>query len=199
MKLIVAVDKKWGIGKNNGLLFDLKKDMKHFVEHTKGKVVVMGANTLKSLPNGMPLKNRTNIVLNPDGDIIDAVSKGYVLTTSLDELLEQIFAVKDNDVYVIGGAMMYHTLLPYCDTAYITKVYSDGGATVFFDNLDILDNWSCVEAGDTIEDNGYNINFCTIFHKFISCPCLTFACIGLCQIVQCFAFNKFHIYLQRDY
>ena len=161
MKLIVAVDKKWGIGKNNGLLFDLKKDMKHFVEHTKGKVVVMGANTLKSLPNGMPLKNRTNIVLNPDGDIIDAVSKGYVLTTSLDELLEQIFAVKDNDVYVIGGAMMYHTLLPYCDTAYITKVYSDGGATVFFDNLDTLDNWSCIEAGDTIEDNGYNINFCT--------------------------------------
>ncbi|MBO5655019.1 MAG: dihydrofolate reductase, partial [Clostridia bacterium] len=51
MKLIVAVDKLWGIGKNNGLLFDLKLDMTHFVEHTKGKVVVMGSNTLKSLPN----------------------------------------------------------------------------------------------------------------------------------------------------
>ena len=161
MKLIVAVDKKWGIGKNNGLLFDLKLDMKHFVEHTRGKVVVMGANTLKSLPNGMPLKNRTNIVLNPDGDIFDAIDKGYVLTTSLDELLEQVHAVKDNEVYVIGGAMMYHTLLPYCHTAYITKVDADGEATVFHDNLDKLDNWTCTEVGEPIEDNGYTIRFCT--------------------------------------
>ena len=161
MKLIVAVDKNWGIGKNNGLLFDLKLDMKHFVEHTRGKVVVMGANTLRSLPNGMPLKNRTNIVLNPDGDLFDAIEKGYILTTSLDELLEQINAQEDKEVYVIGGAMMYHTLLPYCDTAYITKVDSDGGATVFHDNLDNLDNWSCVEMGEPMDDNGYTIRFCT--------------------------------------
>ena len=161
MKLIVAVDKNWGIGKNNGLLFDLKLDMKHFVEHTKGKVVVMGANTLRSLPNGMPLKNRTNIVLNPDGDLFDAIEKGYILTTSLDELLEQINAQEDKEVYVIGGAMMYHTLLPYCDTAYITKVDSDGGATVFHDNLDNLDNWTCVETSEPIDDNGYTIRFCT--------------------------------------
>ena len=137
MKLIVAVDKKWGIGKNNGLLFDLKKDMKHFVEHTRGKVVVMGANTLRSLPNGMPLKNRVNIVLNPEGDLMDAVTKGYVLATSLDELLEQVHKVTDNEVYVIGGA------------------------TVFHDNLDSLDNWTCVEEGEPIDDNGYTIRFCT--------------------------------------
>ena len=161
MNLIVAVDKNWGIGKNNGLLFDLKADMKHFVEHTRGKVVVMGANTLRSLPNGMPLKNRVNIVLNPDGDIMDAIEKGYVLTTSLDELLEQVHAVKDNEVYVIGGAMMYHTLLPYCHTAYITKVDADGEATVFHDNLDKLDNWTCTEVGEPIDDNGYTIRFCT--------------------------------------
>ena len=161
MKLIVAVDKNWGIGKNNGLLFDLKLDMKHFVEHTRGKVVVMGANTLRSLPNCMPLKNRTNIVLNPDGDLFDAIEKGYILTTSLDELLEQINAQEDKEVYVIGGAMMYHTLLPYCDTAYITKVDSDGGATVFHDNLDNLDNWSCVEMGEPMDDNGHTIRFCT--------------------------------------
>ena len=161
MKLIVAVDKNWGIGKNNGLLFDLKLDMKHFVEHTRGKVVVMGANTLRSLPNGMPLKNRTNIVLNPDGNIFDAIEKGYILTTSLDELLEQINAQEDKEVYVIGGAMMYHTLLPYCDTAYITKVDSDGDATVFHDNLDNLDNWTCVETSEPIDDNGYTIRFCT--------------------------------------
>lgn len=56
MKSIVAVDEKWGIGKNNSLLFDIKADMRHFVGHTRGKTVIMGSNTLLSLPGGMPLK-----------------------------------------------------------------------------------------------------------------------------------------------
>ena len=45
MKAIVAVDKKWGIGKDNGLLFSIPADMKFFRETTAGKVVVMGATT----------------------------------------------------------------------------------------------------------------------------------------------------------
>lgn len=75
MKSIVAVDSEWGIGKNNDLLFDIKADMRHFVENTRGKTVVMGSNTLLSLPGGMPLKNRVNIVLNPDGKDEDAQKK----------------------------------------------------------------------------------------------------------------------------
>ena len=55
MKAIVCVDEKWGIGKNNDLLFSLPLDMKFFRETTKEKVVVMGANTLKSFPNEKPL------------------------------------------------------------------------------------------------------------------------------------------------
>ena len=48
MKAIVAVDKKWGIGKNNDLLFSLPEDMKFFREKTKDKTVCMGYNTLLS-------------------------------------------------------------------------------------------------------------------------------------------------------
>ena len=107
---IVAVDKHWGIGKNNGLLFDIKADMRHFVEHTRGKVVVMGSNTLRSLPGGMPLKNRVNIVLNPEGDERDAQTKGYILTRSLPELLKKVSEYPADDVYVVGGAMLYRTL-----------------------------------------------------------------------------------------
>ena len=62
MNLIVVVDEKWGIGKNNGLLFRLKKDMAYFKQTTTGKVLVMGANTYASFPNGA-LKNRVNVVL----------------------------------------------------------------------------------------------------------------------------------------
>jgi Dihydrofolate reductase len=64
MNAIVVCDNKWGIGKNNDLLFSLPLDMKHFKELTLGKVVVMGKNTLLSFPNEKPLKNRTNIVVS---------------------------------------------------------------------------------------------------------------------------------------
>lgn len=161
MKTIFAVDNKWGLGRKNGLLFDLKEDMRHFVAHTKGKTVVMGSNTLLSLPGGMPLKNRVNVVLNPNGTQQDADEKGYILAKSLDELLQTIKKCDTNDVYVIGGAMMYHTLLPYCDTAYVTKVDADGNAEVFHDNLDELDNWHLIECGTPLDDNGYTIRFCT--------------------------------------
>lgn len=161
MNLIVCVDAKWGIGKKNDLLFHLKKDMRHFVEHTLGKTVVMGANTLRSFPGGLPLKNRTNIVLNPDGTKADADEKGYILVRSLDELFEVVKNYPTNEVYVIGGAMMYRTLLPYCDTAYITKVDADGSAEVFHENLDELQNWELIDESAPEDDNGYTIFFCT--------------------------------------
>lgn len=161
MKSIVAVDKKWGIGKNNDLLFDLKADMKHFVEHTRGKIVVMGYNTLLSFPDGMPLKNRTNIVLYPEGDFKDAEQKNYILVKSVRELLDEIASRDKDNTYVIGGAMMYRTLLPYCDEAIITKVDADGDASVFYENLDLLPEWSLMSADAPIQDNGYTITFCT--------------------------------------
>ena len=68
MNAIVVVDKKWGIGKNNDLLFKLPEDMKYFRQKTLNKIVVMGSNTLKSFPDGKPLKNRTNAVLFPGGE-----------------------------------------------------------------------------------------------------------------------------------
>lgn len=161
MKSIVAVDEKWGIGKNNDLLFDIKADMRHFVGHTRGKTVIMGSNTLLSLPGGMPLKNRINIVLNPDGSDADAEEKGYILVRSLDQLLAQAAEYEPDNVYVIGGAMMYRTLLPYCSEAIVTKVRADGDAQVFYENLDLLPEWELADESAPVCDSGYTFTFCT--------------------------------------
>lgn len=157
MKTIVAVDEKWGIGKNNDLLFHLPEDMRYFREKTTGKIVVMGSNTLKSFPGGKPLKNRTNVVLWPDGDTRD----DCIVVKSLKELFETLSRFDANDVFIIGGAMFYKTMLPYCDTAYITKVRADGQAQVFFENLDTLDNWNLIDESDVVCDGGYELTFCT--------------------------------------
>ncbi|HPD01907.1 MAG TPA: dihydrofolate reductase [Eubacteriales bacterium] len=155
MKVIAIVDKKWGIGKNNDLLFSIKEDMRHFMKHTLGKVVVMGRNTLLSFPGGKPLKNRVNIVLWPDGEKRD----DCIIVESLEELLVLLKNYPTDDVFIIGGAMFYRTMLPYCGTALITKVEADGGAEVFFENLDELENWKLISKEPPIEADGYIIAF----------------------------------------
>ena len=157
MKAIVVVDSRWGIGAKNDLLFRLKEDMRHFRTLTAGKTVMMGYNTLLSFPESKPLKNRVNIVLAPQG----VEREDCVVVHTLPELSAVVKAYPSDDLFVIGGAMFYHTMLPFCDTVYVTKVSADGNATVFFDDLDALANWRQVEEGAPIEDNGQTIRFCT--------------------------------------
>ena len=91
MKIIVAADKNWGIGKDNKLLVSIPADMKMFRQETTGKVCVMGRKTLESFPGGLPLKNRTNIVLtrNENYKVKDAI-----IVHSIEELMEE---VRDHD------------------------------------------------------------------------------------------------------
>ncbi len=155
MKAIVAVDKKWGIGKNNDLLFSLPEDMKFFREKTSGKTVCMGYNTLLSFPGSKPLKNRVNIVLAPEGVERD----DCIIVHTLEDLSKEVN--KYEDVFVIGGAMFYKTMVPYCDEVYVTKVDADGEATVFYPNLDEMENYTEVYSSEPIESNGYTIRFTT--------------------------------------
>ncbi len=152
MKAIVAVDKKWGIGKNNGLLFQIAEDMRFFRQQTLGKTVVMGRKTLESFPNGKPLKNRKNVVLgNPK---------------NFEELKTALSGENLLDVYVIGGGSVYNLLLPYCDSVLVTKVEADGDAEVFFPNLDEDENFFVSsDSGDVATESGYTIRFVTYENK----------------------------------
>ena len=164
MKAILHCDKKWGIGKKNDLMFRLPKDMKYFRSTTLNKIVVMGSNTLLSFPDGKPLPKRTNIVLWPGGDREREKRDGFIMVESLPELFSLLSTFPPDDIFVIGGAMMYHTMLPYCSEVLLTKVDADGEAEVFFDNLDNLPSWREVESSGPIEDNGYTIRF-TIYRN----------------------------------
>ena len=138
MNLIVAADKNWGIGKNNKLLVSIPADMKLFRQETTGKVVVMGRKTLESFPNGLPLKNRTNIVLtrneNYDG-------KGALVLHTIEDVLEEIGKYPSDQVYCIGGDSIYRQFLPYCNVAHVTKINFAYEADSFFPNLDEMPEW----------------------------------------------------------
>ena len=157
MIAILHADKKWGIGKKNDLMFRLPLDMKFFRETTSGKIVCKGYNTLLSFPGSKPLKNRTNIVLCEDG----LSPEGCIAVHSVPELLATVKQYNKDDVFVIGGASVYRTLLPYCEKVYLTKVDADGGAEVFFPDLDKDENFVLVSESAPVDDNGYTIRFTT--------------------------------------
>ena len=145
MNLIVAVDKNWGIGYQNKLLNSIPEDMKYFRETTTGKVVVMGRKTLESFPNGLPLKNRTNIVITGDHTY---KAKDAIIVHSIEEALEELKKYDTNDIYVIGGESIYRQLLPYCDTAHVTKIDHAYEADSWFPNLDEDPDWEITADSD---------------------------------------------------
>lgn len=158
MKSIVAVDQKWGIGKDNGLLFSIPEDMKYFREKTLGKAVVMGLNTLRSFPGGRPLRGRlANIVLS---DVELPPQEGLTVCRDLPSLLAEIAKYPPDDVFVIGGGTVYRLLCDLCTEAYVTRVNADGGATVFFPDLDRREGWVLASESEPVVSGELELRFC---------------------------------------
>ena len=158
MILITAVDKNWGIGIGNSLLNHLSPDMKFFKEKTTGNVVVMGKSTFLSFPGPKALPNRVNIVLTTDKSWS---APDVIVCHSIEELFIQLERYDTNTVYVIGGESVYNQLLPYCNTAYVTKVETAKTADKFFPNLDESNEWFLSQDGEMLEHNGVNFKFTT--------------------------------------
>ena len=145
MNLIVAVDKNWAIGLKGDLLVSIPQDMKFFRETTKGKVVAMGRKTLESFPNGLPLKNRVNVVLTSDKNY---KVKDAIIVHSVDEMVAELQKYNEEDIFVIGGETIYRQLLPYCKKAYITKIDHAYHADTYFPNLDEDPEWEMTQISD---------------------------------------------------
>lgn len=154
MNVIAAVDKNWGIGNKNELLVSIPADMKFFRETTTGKVVVMGRKTLESFPNGLPLKNRVNIVLTRDNAY---KAPGAILVHDMEELLEELKKYSSEDIYVIGGEKIYTQLLDQCDVAHITKIDFAFEADAYFPNLDEKPEWEI--TADSEEQTYFDLEY----------------------------------------
>ena len=145
MNLIAAVDRNWAIGNKGQLLVRIPGDHRMFRQETLGKVIVYGRKTLETFPMSQPLDRRVNIVMstNPNYKVNNAT-----VVHSIEELLEVVSAYPSEDVYVIGGESIYRQLLPYCDTAHITKVDYAYEADAYFPDLDKDPDWEITADSD---------------------------------------------------
>ena len=154
MELIVAVYDDWGIGKDGTQPVALSADRKFFRETTRGTTVIVGRKTLADFPGGRPLPNRVNVVLTrQDAEIADVV-----ICHSPEEAVA--YAKTAPRAMVIGGGSIYRQLLPYCDTAYVTKVHAKPESDTFFQNLDEDPQWQLTEVLQSGEENGIFYEMC---------------------------------------
>lgn len=149
IKMIVAVDLKGGIGKDNDLLFHNKEDMKFFKETTEHNAVIMGYNTYLSL-GSKPLPNRFNIVLT---DKIIEIKENMATTTDLKGTID-IYNKMGVDLYIIGGAYVYNQCLQMdiVDEVYVTivkEVVKDADTHI---DLNLFKNFNKVEKIKDISD-----------------------------------------------
>lgn len=139
--LIAAVGKNLELGKNNTLIWSIPEDLKFFRENTIGKTIVMGMNTLKSLPKLLP--NRKHVVLTRKNVELDP---SIVVVHSINELLSYIESI-DEEVMIIGGAQIYSQMTPYANKMLLTEINDSRDADVYFPCFS-LDDWNREVIGE---------------------------------------------------
>lgn len=154
MIAIVAVDKNWGIGKDGEQIVYIPGDLKRFKDFTTGNTIILGRKTMYTFPGSKPLKNRRNLILsrNPDFKV-----EGGEVYPDLDSLMEHV--TDSDNTYVVGGAMVYNTMIGRCDRAYVTKIDAEYPADCWFPDLDADPNWEIEWEGEQLEHEGVKYRY----------------------------------------
>lgn len=165
--IVVAIDSKYGIGKNGQLPWRLPADLKHFKEITtatkspEGKnVVIMGRVTWESLPlQYKPLPNRINVVLSRNNSLL--LPKGVLRADSLDDIqgILDKFKINYENIFIIGGAQIFQESLKssYCNKLYITHIKGDYHCDTFFPSF--INYFIQTSFDKTSLDNGIEFYF----------------------------------------
>lgn len=140
------------IGRDNKLLWHIPEDMKYFRELTSGHAVIMGQKTFESI--GRPLPNRTNIVLTLDENFSP---KGVTVCHSIEDALEKARKVEQEEVFIIGGGMVYSQFLPLAKRLYLTVVNGSFEGDTFFPEYEEI--FTKVVICDKREDEKYKYEF----------------------------------------
>ena len=148
MNLIVAVYSDWGIGRDGTQPVALSADRKFFRETTRGAMVIVGRRTIEDFPGKKPLPGRVNVALTRS----EVEIPGFAICHSPEAAVK--LAESAEKCFIIGGGSVYAQLLPFCDTAYVTKVHANPGSDTFFPDLDADAAWYCAETLQSGEENG---------------------------------------------
>lgn len=145
VNIIVAITDNNAIGKDNKLLFKLKKDLEHFKDLTTDNIVVMGRKTYESI--GKPLPNRINVVLTKNEEYIN---DNVIIFNDLNQaLIKMQENFPEKEIFIIGGEIIYKQALEenFVDRLFMTKIKKTvEDADAFFPEIDYKKKWHIVDV-----------------------------------------------------
>ena len=161
LSIIVAKAKNNIIGKDNKIIWHLPEDLKHFKNLTTGHVIIMGRKTFESL--GKPLPNRKHIIFsqNPDFKVNDENVEVIHSLLQIQDLIEG-----KEEVFVIGGAMIYNFLMPYVNKMYVTEIEKDFEGDAFFPSIDET-VWKETSREKGLKDENNNLDYYFVTYERI--------------------------------
>ena len=155
LSLLVAADEANVIGKDNKLPWHLPSDLKYFKNLTWGMTVVMGRKTYESFDN--MLKGRKNIVITRNKDW---KAEGVEVANSIEEALVLAKKTSVKEIFIIGGAEIFKTVLPQAGRIYLTRIHHSFDGDAYFPEIS-QDEWILVKNRDCPADekNAYAYSF----------------------------------------
>jgi len=133
INLIAAIANNNCIGKNNKIPWNIPEDFQYFKKTTTGKTCLMGQTTFESIVNyiGKPLPGRKTVVLSRDPKFIAPVN-----VRVYDDLDKAFDELKNEEIFICGGASIYKQTINRADILYITHVDMDVDGDTFFPEID---------------------------------------------------------------
>lgn len=166
VSLIVALDEKGGIGKDNRLPWHLSSDLKRFKQLTLGHYLIMGRKTYETI--GRPLPGRVMIVIthNPQFQ-----PPGCLIAQSLEEALAIAQKNGETEAFIAGGGEIFAQAIRLADRIYLTQVHTVVEANIFFPHLS-FGEWNEIESikQQADEMNDYPTTFKILERNLIPPP-----------------------------
>jgi len=147
VSLIVAMDERGGIGKNNRLPWHLPSDLKRFKNLTMGHHLVMGRKTYETI--GKPLPGRVMIVVTHQKDYF---LEGCMVARSLRDAIKLAKDDHESEVFIIGGGEIFQQAIDLADKLYLTTVHVNVDADVSFPKIDLI-QWEQIKIDNIAQNN----------------------------------------------
>ncbi len=164
ISLIWAMTENRVIGRDNDLPWDLPKDMRHFMDTTVGKPVIMGRKNFESMPRALP--RRTNIVMTRDQNWRgEGAVVVYDMASALGHARDVARTDGVDEIIIAGGADIYRLALPIATKLYVTTIHATLEGDVFFPEFD-LDNWQLTDEVRHAADDRHFADFTIATYRF---------------------------------
>ena len=155
LSLLLAADENNVIGKDNQLPWHLPNDLKYFKNQTWAMPILMGRKTFESI--GKPLQGRKSIVITRS---TEWKYDGVEVVHSVEEAIEKAKEFGVKEIFVIGGAEIFHTAFDQANRIYLTRIHHRFDGDAYFPEVSDKD-WNLVQSRFCAADekNKYNHTF----------------------------------------